>query len=139
MDAGSQATPAADESAAFSAAQQAELQRTVERARDISGLCFGVRVGPLPQGRDSAIAAHAQLPDPARAVLVAADPAQRCMEIVTGSAVSAYLDNRSCELAVLAMRSGFQAGDLVRGIKDGVDLLALHARHPRVANLDEPA
>lgn len=137
MDAGSQTTQAVG-SAAFSAAQEADLQRTVDRAREISGLGFGLRVGPLPQGRDSAIAAHAQLPDPARAVLVAVDPAERVMEIVTGSTVAPYLDDRSCELAILAMRSGFQAGDLVRGLKDGLDLLALHARQPRVANLDEP-
>jgi len=138
VDAGSQNTQAVADPA-FSAAQEAELQRTVDRAREISGLAFGLRVGPLPQGRDSAIAAHAQLPDPARAVLVAVDPAERVMEIVTGSNVAVYLDDRSCDLAILAMRSGFQAGDLVRGLKDGLDLLALHARHPQVANLDEPA
>jgi len=138
VDAGSQNTQALADPA-FSAAQEAELQRTVDRAREISGLAFGLRVGPLPQGRDSAIAAHAQLPDPARAVLVAVDPAERVMEIVTGSNVAVYLDDRSCDLAILAMRSGFQAGDLVRGLKDGLDLLALHARHPQVANLDEPA
>jgi len=138
VDAGSQTTQAVG-SAAFSAAQEADLQRTVDRAREISGLGFGVRVGPLPQGRDSAIAAHAQLPDPARAVLVAVDPAERQMEIVTGSLVAVHLDDRSCELALLSMRSGFVAGDLVRGMKDGLDLLAQHARYPRVANLDEPA
>lgn len=139
MDAGSQATTSDGALAAFSASQRSDLQRTVDRAREISGLCFGLRVGPLPEGRDSAIAAHAQLSDPARAVLVAVDPGARMMEIVTGSAVSMHLDDRSCELAILAMRSGFLAGDLVRGIKDGVDLLAQHARFPRVLNLDEPA
>lgn len=138
MDAGSQ-TRLAVSSSAFSPAQEADLQRTVDRAREISGLGFGLRVGPLQQGRDSAVAAHAELPGAASAVLVAVDPAERLMEIVIGSAVAPYLDDRSCELAILAMRSGFQAGDLVRGLKDGLDLLALHARQPRVVNLDEPA
>ncbi|MFM8894053.1 MAG: DUF5130 family protein [Actinomycetales bacterium] len=139
MDAGSTASPSITGARAFSASQVADLQRTVERAREISGLCFGLRVGPLPQGRESAVAAHALLPDAARAVLVAVDPAQRLMEIVTGSVVTVHLDDRSCELAMLAMRSGFVAGDLVRGMKDGLDLLAQHARYPRVVNLDEPA
>ena len=138
MDAGNAAVPVI-EARAFSEAQVKDLQRTVERAREISGLCFGLRVGPLPQGRDSAVAAHALLPDAARAVLVAVDPAERLIEIVTGSAINAHLDDRSCELAILSMRSGFLAGDLVRGIKDGIDLLAQHARMPRVMNLDEPA
>jgi hypothetical protein len=139
VDAGSTASPSITGARAFSASQVADLQRTVERAREISGLCFGLRVGPLPQGRESAVAAHALLPDAARAVLVAVDPAQRLMEIVTGSVVTVHLDDRSCELALLAMRSGFVAGDLVRGMKDGLDLLAQHARYPRVVNLDEPA
>lgn len=139
MDAGSTASPSITGARAFSASQVADLQRTVERAREISGLCFGLRVGPLPQGRESAVAAHALLPDAARAVLVAVDPAQRLMEIVTGSVVTVHLDDRSCELALLAMRSGFVASDLVRGMKDGLDLLAQHARYPRVVNLDEPA
>ncbi len=138
MDAGNAAVPVI-EARAFSEAQVKDLQRTVERAREISGLCFGLRVGPLPQGRDSAVAAHALLPDAARAVLVAVDPAERLIEIVTGSGINAHLDDRSCELAILSMRSGFLAGDLVRGIKDGIDLLAQHARMPRVMNLDEPA
>jgi len=139
VDAGSTASPSITGARAFSASQVADLQRTVERAREISGLCFGLRFGPLPQGRESAVAAHALLPDAARAVLVAVDPAQRLMEIVTGSVVTVHLDDRSCELALLAMRSGFVAGDLVRGMKDGLDLLAQHARYPRVVNLDEPA
>jgi len=139
VDAGSPATPPLTGARAFSPGQVADLQRTVERAREISGLCFGLRIGPLPQGRESAIAAHALLPDAARAVLVAVDPADRQMEIVTGSLVAVHLDDRSCELALLSMRSGFVAGDLVRGMKDGLDLLAQHARYPRVANLDEPA
>lgn len=138
MDAGNAPVPVI-EARAFSEAQVKDLQRTIERAREISGLCFGLRVGPLPQDRDSAVAAHALLPDAARAVLVAVDPAERLIEIVTGVDINAHLDDRSCELAILSMRSGFLAGDLVRGLKDGIDLLAQHARMPRVMNLDEPA
>ena len=129
----------AGEGVALSSAQEASLQRSLAIAREVSGICFGLRIGSLPDGRDSAIAAHAQLPDAAQAVLVAVDPAARSIEIVTGTGVVDHLDDRSCELAILSMRSGFLAGDLVRGIKDGIDLLAQHARMPRVMNLDEPA
>lgn len=127
------------EAVAFSADQEASLQRALAVAREISGVGFGLFVGPLVDGHASAVAAHAQLPDPAQAVLIAVDPAQRLIEIVTGSRVSNHLDNRSCELAVIAMRSGFLAGDLVRGISDGATLLAQHARFPRVEHADEPA
>ncbi|MBU6245079.1 MAG: DUF5130 domain-containing protein [Actinomycetales bacterium] len=129
----------AGERVALSSGQEASLQRSLSTAREISGVCFGLRIGSLPGGRESALAAHAQLPDAARAVLVAVDPAARVIEIVTGTGVVDHLDDRSCELAILSMRSGFLAGDLVRGIKDGIDLLAQHARMPKVMNLDEPA
>ena len=49
------------------------------------------------------------------------------------------IDDRSCELAVLAMRSNFAADDLVGGIRAGAMLLAEHARAPRVLHLNEPA
>ena len=47
------------------------------------------------------------------------------------------LDNRACELAVLAMKSCFGADDLVGGLREGVTLLAEHARAPRVLHLDD--
>ncbi len=37
------------------------------------------------------------------------------------------------------MKSCFVADDLVGGVREGVTLLAQHARHPRVLHLDEPA
>lgn len=134
MDAGSTTA-----TRAFSPAQQADLQRTLEQARDICGLCFGLFIGPLANGRESAEAAHAQLPDAARAILIAVDPGARTIEIVTGARLVTRLDDRSCELAVLAMRSSFEVGDLVRGIHDGAVLMAQHARNPQVRHLDEPA
>ncbi len=123
----------------ISPAQRADLTRVVERARSISGYGFGVYVGPLPEGRDSAVTEHASLRDPASALLIAVDPSERAIEIVTGVNVAVNLDDRSCELAVLAMTSCFVADDLVGGIREGVTLLAQHARHPRVLHLDEPA
>lgn len=130
--------PAGDVSP-LSEAQRANLSRAVHRARAICGFGFGVFVGPLPEGRESAVAQHAALPDPASAVLVAVDPASRTIEIVTGINTVATLDNRACEFAALTMKSCFAADDLVGGVREGVTMLAQHARHPRVLHLDEPA
>ena len=123
----------------LSATQRADLDRVVGVARSISGYCFGVYLGPLSQGRTSALEQHALLPDASAAVLVAVDPAQRLIEIVTGRAAARNLDDRACELAVLTMTSCFQADDIAGGVREGVLLLAQHARHPRVLHLDEPA
>lgn len=127
-----------DDVSPLSEAQRAALSRIVQRARSISGHCFGVYVGPLADGRDTAIAQHSVLPDPTSAVLVAVDPAARTIEIVTGKTVALDLDDRACELATLAMKSCFAADDLVGGLRDGVTLLAEHARAPKVLHLDKP-
>jgi len=123
----------------LSSAQRADLTRVVQRARSICGFGFGVYIGPLPSGRESAVAQHALLPDPASAVLVAVDPSARSIEIVTGVNTASALDNRACEFAALTMKSCFVADDLVGGVREGVTLLAQHARHPVVMHLDEPA
>ncbi len=123
----------------LSASQRAELGRVVEAARSVCGFGFGVYVGPLPDGRDSALAHHAALPDAGSAVLVAVDPSARVIEIVTGINTRSSLGNRACEFAALSMKSCFVADDLVGGVREGVNLLAAHARHPQVLHLDEPA
>jgi len=76
------------------------------------------------------------LPDPTSAVLVAVDPTARSIEIVTGRTVAVDLDDRACQLATLAMKSCFAADDLVGGLRDGVTLLAEHARAPKVLHLE---
>lgn len=119
--------------------QRVELQRAIDLAREICGLVFGVYVGVLEHGRESAIAAHAQLPDPEDAVLIAVDESARTIDIVTGTRVSRVLDDRSCELAILTLRSSLEGGDLVGGVRNAATLLAQHARMPRTLNLDEPA
>ena len=126
----------ADEVSPLSESQRVALSRVVQRARSISGYCFGIYVGPLASGRESAIAQHSVLPDPTSAVLVAVDPTARSIEIVTGRTVAVDLDDRACQLATLAMKSCFAADDLVGGLRDGVTLLAEHARAPKVLHLE---
>lgn len=121
----------------LSDAQRADLRKVVQRARAISGYCFAVYVGPLAEGRDSAIAQHAELPDAASTVLVAVDPSAKAIEIVTGVNAFTTLDDRACQLAALSMKSCFVNDDLVGGLREGVNLLADHARSPRVLHLDD--
>ena len=119
--------------------QRLELQRSIDLAREICGLVFGVYVGELAQGRESAIALHAQLPDPQDAVLIALDTSARTIDILTGTQVAKVLDDRACELAILSLRSSLEGGDLVGGVRNAATLLAQHARMPRTLNLEEPA
>ncbi|MDA3021708.1 MAG: DUF5130 family protein [Actinomycetota bacterium] len=115
-----------------------KIQRALDLAREICGLCFAVYVGDLPNGRESAAAAHAKLADPQSSVLVGVDPSRRIIEIITGTTAAHLLDNRSCELGAFAMRSSFQADDQAGGIRDGLMLLAEHARAPKVLHLNDP-
>ena len=114
------------------------IQQSVNLARDICGLHFAVRIGALPSGRDTAVAALASLPDSARAVLVAVDVASRSVEVVTGRTAAIAVSDRACELAVLAMVSSFVNDDIVGGIRGGVTLLAEHARMPLALHVDQP-
>lgn len=114
------------------------IQQCVDLARDICGLQFAVRLGGLPAGRESAVAAHATLPDASRAVLIAVDAATRTVEVVTGRTAAVAVGDRACELAVLAMVSSFVNDDLLGGLRGGVTLLAEHARMPVALHLDQP-
>jgi len=119
--------------------QRDAVQRAVDLAREISGRCFAAYVGPLPEGRDSALARHAMIPDAESAVLIALDPQARTIHVVTGTEAAMSIYDRTCEMAVLTLKSSLQADDLVGGIRAAVTLLADHSRSPVVLNLDEPA
>ena len=115
-----------------------DLTRSVKLAREISGLAFGVYIGELPQGRESAFARHAQLPAAESAILVAVDPDARTIDIVTGKEAHISLDDRSCDFATLAFVSCANAGDIVGGVREALIVMAEHARAPKVYNLDAP-
>jgi hypothetical protein len=115
-----------------------DLTRAVKLAREISGLAFGVYIGELAQGRESAVARHAQLPAAESAVLVAVDPYARTIDIITGKEAHIFLDDRPCEFATLAFVSCASAGDIVGGVREALLVMAEHARAPKVYNLEEP-
>ena len=116
----------------FPPRQQEEIRRAIRLARETSGLPVSVYVGALAgRPRETARRLHAALPEAGRTVLVAVDPTDRQVEILTGSEVRMRLDDRSCALAAMSMTSAFQVGDLAGGIADGVRVLAEHTRAPR--------
>jgi len=53
------------------------------------------------------------------------------VEVVTGAEVRRVLGDREVALAVLEMRSEFASGELVRGLRRGISMLAMGARAPR--------
>lgn len=122
----------------FSLAQYAGLERALARAEQASGLHFTAYIGELPEGRASAVALHRHVADPATCVLVAVDPDRRLLEIVTSAEIRERLSDRVCRLACLTMTSRFVIGDIAAGIRDGVIVLADHARQPVTLHTDEP-
>lgn len=109
----------------FTDGQVRELSRAVQVARTETGVWFSVFVG-APEGppREYAERLHAALGERApHAVLILVCPAERRVEIVSGSAVSDRVTDRSCALAALSMCTAFGGGDLVGGIVTGLRML----------------
>ncbi len=120
-----------------SPAQRTAIAQAVASAEATSGLLVRVHIGALPDGRASAERLLSESGASAvETVLVAVDPASRSLEIVTGARAAAVLSDRTCGLASLAMTSSFAAGDLVGGLRAGLQLIADHARSPRTPHLD---
>ena len=119
------------------ARQRQAIEQIVTSAERECGLTFKVYVGQLRDGRDSVRALLAESSSEAdRTVLTAIDPTSRALEIVTGSHAATVIDDRTCALAALAMTSSFQAGELVGGIRNGINLMAQHARLPQRRHID---
>ena len=113
----------------FTPRQLFRLDEALSAADRESGLVFSVYVGPLgPDSRPAAEALLDQLPDPARSVLLATDPDQRVVEIVTGAESARRLPDRICALAALSMTAAFGGGDLTGGTVTGLRMLADQAR-----------
>lgn len=119
----------------FTPGQRAVLERARSGAAEATGLDVVLYVGELPAGRSDAerLLAERSGPD---GVVVAVDPASRRLEIVTGERAALRLTDRSCGFVALAMTSSFSAGDLVGGIRDGLQVLSTHARQGETRHLD---
>jgi hypothetical protein len=112
----------------FTTRQLLRLDEAMRLADSSTGLTFSIYVGDLdePQ-RGHAEKLHAQLADPARSVLIAVSPNQRCLEIVTGGEARRRVPDRACKLAALSMTAAFGGGDLAGGLISGLAQLANQA------------
>nr|WP_318783694.1 DUF5130 family protein [Plantactinospora soyae] len=112
----------------FTTRQLLRIDEALRVADGATGLVFTVYVGPLTEPvREHAQRLHAELVDPAHAVLVALSPNQRVLEVVTGVQARKRVPDRDAKLAALSMVAAFGGGDLAGGIVSGLDQLATRA------------
>jgi hypothetical protein len=123
----------------FSGSQMNDIEQAVELAERTSGLKFAAYVGALADGRATALAMHAAMPDSASSVLVAVDPDARSVDVVTGAEAKRWLPDDRCQLAVLTMSSRFSLGDIPGGLRAGLVVLGEQANHAPSLFTDEPA
>jgi uncharacterized membrane protein YgcG len=116
----------------FTAAQRVSLDQAIRAAEQVCRFEFSVFVGTAEgDPREYAERLHAALSAPGRSVLVMVDPIAHVIEVVTGAEVRRVLSDQEVALAVLEMRSEFAGGDLVRGLRRGISMMAMSARAPR--------
>ncbi|SEP46324.1 DUF5130 family protein [Amycolatopsis saalfeldensis] len=109
----------------FTVQQLARLDEALTFASRETGLDFSVYLGDLGEDtRAGAEKLHAGTDDPANAVLVAASPAQRAIEIVTGTHAYQRVADRGAKLAVASMVASFKEGDLVGGLVNALRMLS---------------
>ncbi|WP_238343146.1 DUF5130 family protein [Nocardioides cynanchi] len=116
----------------FNASQRVAIDQTIRAAEQVSRFEFSVFVGNAEgEPRQFAERLHAALSTPDRSILIMVDPGARHLEVVTGPEVRRLLSDHEVALAVLEMRTEFAAGDVVRGLRRGISMLAMQARAPR--------
>jgi hypothetical protein len=116
----------------FSSAERFAIDEAIRRAEQLSRCEFSVFVGRADgDPRTFATQLHNSLVAPARSIMIMVDPAARALEIVTGGYVRRTLRDAEVDLAALEMRTRFAEGDLVGGLKRGIEMLADHARAPQ--------
>lgn len=112
----------------FTTRQLLRLDEAMRLADQSTGLVFSIYVGGLDEpAREHAKKLHAELADPAAAVLIAVSPNDRVLEVVTGATARKRLPDRACKLAALSMVASFGGGDLAGGLVSGLAQLANHA------------
>jgi uncharacterized membrane protein YgcG len=116
----------------FNSAERFQIDEAIRKAEQVSRFEFSVFVGR--SGADSrafATQLHNSLVAPSRSILIMVDPASRTLEIVTGGDVRRALTDHEVELTALQMQTSFAEGDLVDGLRRGIQMLADHARAPQ--------
>lgn len=121
----------------FNAAERYQVDEAIRQAEQESRFEFSVFVGrAVGEPRAFATQLHNSLVAPARSILIMLDPAARLLEIVTGGVVRRTLTDKEVELTALQMQSSFANGDLVGGLRRGIQMLADHARAPETLHVE---
>ena len=121
----------------FNSAERFQIDEAIRGAEQTSRFEFSVFVGRSgPDSRAFATQLHNSLVAPSRSILIMLDPASRVLEIVTGGTVRRNITDQEVELTTLQMQSSFATGDLVGGLRRGIQMLADHARAPETLHAD---
>lgn len=118
--------------------QRFQIDEAIRTAEQVSRCEFSVFIGHA-EGEPRAFATqlHNSLVAPSRSILIMLDPTARALEIVTGGEVRRTLSDQEVELAALQMQTSFAAGDVVGGLRRGIQMLADHARAPQLLHTDD--
>ena len=123
----------------FNSSERYQVDEAIRRAELVSRFEFSVFVGRADgEPRAFATRLHNSLVAPARSILILLDPAARVLEIVTGGEVRRTLSDREVELVTLQMQTLFASGDLVGGLRRGIQMLAEHAVGPETLHAEQP-
>ncbi|MGY2702393.1 MULTISPECIES: DUF5130 family protein [unclassified Nocardioides] len=123
----------------FNSAERFQIDEAIRRAELVSRFEFSVFVGRVDgEPRAFATQLHNRLVAPPRSILILLDPAARVLEIVTGGVVRRNITDREVELVSLQMQSMFASGDLVGGLRRGIQELADHANQPETLHAEQP-
>ena len=121
----------------FNSSERFQIDDAIRKAEQISRFEFSVFVGRADgEPRAFATQLHNRLVAPPRSVLIMVDPGARALEIVTGGTVRRNLRDQEVELTALQMQTSFAEGDLVGGLKRGIQMLADHARAPETLHAE---
>jgi len=121
----------------FNSAERFQIDEAIRGAEQTSRFEFSVFVGRSgADPRAFATQLHNSLVAPSRSILIMLDPASRVLEIVTGGTVRRNITDQEVELTTLQMQSSFASGDLVGGLRRGIQMLADHARAPETLHAD---
>ena len=121
----------------FNSAERFQIDEAIRGAEQTSRFEFSVFVGRSgADPRAFATQLHNSLVAPSRSILILLDPASRVLEIVTGGTVRRNITDQEVELTALQMQSSFANGDLVGGLRRGIQMLADHARAPETLHAD---
>ena len=122
----------------FSSAERYAIDEAIRRAETLCRYEFSVFVGAA-EGEPRAFATqlHNSLVAPSRSILIMVDVAAPRRSRSSPAATSAARSTTPrWSWRVLEMRTRFAEGDLVGGLKRGIEMLAEHARAPETLHTE---